>query len=56
MAKARKKVATLTREELEDQVDLFLRQGGKIEKVPTGVTGIQTTRGPRHITITPSRR
>lgn len=43
--------ATLTRKELEKQVKSFLKEGGKIEKIPTGQSGQQDRKGPVHIRI-----
>ncbi|HEY9036013.1 MAG TPA: hypothetical protein VIM96_04800 [Pseudomonadales bacterium] len=56
MAKQSSKNASLTREELGSHIAQFLKGGGKIDRIPSGVSGIQPGKGPKHIRITPSRR
>ena len=51
MAKPSNKQATLTREELDAQIEAFLKKGGKIDKIPSGVSGAQNGKGPKHIRI-----
>lgn len=44
-----------TRESIQDDIESFLKQGGKIEEVPTGVSGVVPQKGPRHIVIQSSK-
>lgn len=43
--------AVETSQSIEQLTEAFLTSGGEIEKVPTGVSGQQSIRGPRHIKI-----
>jgi len=36
---------------LEEQTAKFLAAGGKIQQIPSGVSGQVQTSGPRHITL-----
>ncbi len=38
-------------QELEEQTARFLAAGGKIQQIPSGVSGQVQTSGPRHITL-----
>lgn len=40
-----------TRESIAAQTEKFLESGGKIQEIPSGVSGQTTTSGPRHITL-----
>lgn len=40
-----------TSKSIESLTEAFLKSGGKIEEVPSGVSGQQSLRGPRHIKI-----
>lgn len=40
-----------TSESIAEQTERFLASGGKIQEIPTGVSGQVTTSGPRHITL-----
>lgn len=51
MAKQPSKKASLTREELDAQIDAFLKNGGKIDKIPSGVSGPEPSKGPKHIRL-----
>lgn len=51
MARVLKKKPELTRAQLDEQVEAFLKNGGTIEKIPSGKTGIEQQKGPRHIKI-----
>ncbi len=55
MAAKPKKNASLSRDELTKQINAFLKEGGEIEEVPSGVTGSTPVNGRRHIRITPSK-
>lgn len=35
----------------EEMIAAFLRAGGKIQQIPTGVSGQQNMAGPKHITL-----
>ena len=48
---AKTPAATETSESIAAQIDAFLKQGGEIQKIETGVSGQKTTSGPRHITL-----
>lgn len=56
MAAKSKQNATLTREELDKQIKSYLKNGGKIEQVESGVTGMQPLKGPKHIVINPAKK
>lgn len=51
MARQSTKNASLTREELDAQINEFLKNGGKINKIPSGVSGTEPSKGPKHIRI-----
>ncbi len=36
---------------LAEQVDAFLKSGGKVQKIPSGISGQTTTSGPRQIVL-----
>jgi len=40
-----------TSESIASQVDAFLKSGGEIQKIETGVSGQKDYSGPRHITL-----
>lgn len=40
-----------TSESIASQVEAFLKQGGEIKQIDTGVSGQKDTAGPRHITL-----
>ncbi|MCP5209147.1 MAG: hypothetical protein H7A01_18305 [Hahellaceae bacterium] len=43
--------AVETSQSIEQLTAAFLKSGGEIENIPTGVSGQQSVRGPRHIKI-----
>lgn len=50
--KSKKKVAAATsREDLARHVAAFLKGGGKVQQIPTGVSGQTSTSGPRQIVL-----
>ncbi len=50
--KSRKKAAAdASREDLAEQVAAFLKAGGKVQQIPTGVSGQTSTSGPRQIVL-----
>lgn len=55
MAARPKKTAILTRDELEKDIHRFKNKGGKIEKIPSGVTGMHPHKGQKQIVITQSK-
>ena len=51
-SKSRKKVAVdNSRENLAKHVAEFLKAGGKVQQIPTGVSGQTSTSGPRQIVL-----
>ena len=40
-----------TSESIAAQVEAFLKQGGEIQQIDTGVSGQKNVSGPRHITL-----
>ena len=51
MAKKPKKPVVSTREDLEEHIAAFLKAGGKVQKIPSGVSGQTSTSGPRQIVL-----
>ncbi len=50
--KSKKKVsADNSREDLARHVADFLKSGGKVQQIPTGVSGQTSTSGPRQIVL-----
>jgi len=49
--KAKKEAAVSTREDLEEHVAAFLKAGGKVQQIPSGVSGQTSTSGPRQIVL-----
>lgn len=56
MAAKPKNIASLSRDQLEEDILKYKREGGEIQQVPSGVSGVTPTKGPRHIVINPSKR
>ena len=50
-AKPKKKAATETHDSIEEQTAAFLRAGGEIQQIASGVTGQQNLAGPRQIVL-----
>lgn len=51
-SKKKDKVAVVSRQELDDQVQAFLKKGGEIEQIPKGKSGQQDSPpGRKHIII-----
>lgn len=44
-------IAQETSASIAEQTARFLASGGKIQEIPTGVSGQVATSGPRHITL-----
>ena len=52
MANRSKKMAAVSnRENLAKHVDTFLKAGGKVQQIPSGVSGQTSTSGPRQIVL-----
>jgi len=43
--------ATETSESIQAQIEEFLKSGGEINVIDSGVSGRESVRGPKHITI-----
>lgn len=51
-SKSAKKAASVeTSESIDQQVQQFLKSGGKIQQINSGVSGQQDGKGPKHITL-----
>ena len=51
-SKATKKEAVVsTREDLAEHIEAFLKAGGKVQQIPSGVSGQTSTSGPMQIVI-----
>ena len=52
MANRSKKLAAVSnRANLAKHVDAFLKAGGKVQQIPSGVSGQTSTSGPRQIVL-----
>lgn len=40
-----------TSESIDEQIQQFLKAGGKIQQISSGVSGQQDGKGPKHITL-----
>lgn len=49
--KPKKEATSSSREELQAQVSAFLKSGGKVQQIPSGVSGQTSTSGPRQIVL-----
>jgi hypothetical protein len=49
--KSKKEAATSNREDLTSHIEAFLKSGGKVQQIPSGVSGQTTTSGPRQIVL-----
>lgn len=49
--KSKKSTQVTSRKDLEQHVAAFLKAGGKVQKIPSGVSGQTTTSGPRQIVL-----
>lgn len=50
-SKAKKEAAISSRDDLEEHIEAFLKAGGKVQQIPTGVSGQTSTSGPRQIVL-----
>jgi hypothetical protein len=49
--KSKKEAAVSNREDLAEHVQTFLKTGGKVQQIPSGVSGQTSTSGPRQIVL-----
>lgn len=49
--KSKKEAAVSNRADLAEHVDAFLKSGGKVQQIPSGVSGQTSTSGPRQIVL-----
>jgi hypothetical protein len=49
--KSKKSVPIANRVDLEQHIAEFLKTGGKVQKIPSGVSGQTSTSGPRQIVL-----
>lgn len=49
--KKKPSAATETSQSIEEQTAAFLKSGGEIEHINTGVSGQESLSGPKHITL-----
>ena len=49
--KPKKEAPVSSREDLEAHIEAFLKSGGKVQQIPTGVSGQTSTSGPRQIVL-----
>ncbi len=49
--KSKKDAAVSNRADLAQHVDAFLKSGGKVQQIPSGVSGQTSTSGPRQIVL-----
>ncbi|MDB0051517.1 hypothetical protein OAE08_04945 [Gammaproteobacteria bacterium] len=49
--KSKKDAAVSNRADLAQHVDKFLKSGGKVQEIPSGVSGQTSTSGPRQIVL-----
>jgi len=49
--KSKKSVPIASRADLNEHISEFLKSGGKVQKIPSGVSGQTSTSGPRQIVL-----
>lgn len=49
--KSKKDVPQSNREDLAKHMEAFIKGGGKVQEIPSGVSGQTTTSGPRQIVL-----
>lgn len=49
--KKRQTVPAISSQAISEQTEAFLKAGGKIEVIKSGVSGQQALQGPRHISL-----
>lgn len=50
-AKKAQRAASETSKSIEEQTEAFFKAGGKIQQIRSGVSGMQSLAGPKHITL-----
>ena len=50
-SKAKKEAVVSNRADLAEHVQAFLKSGGKVQQIPSGVSGQTSTSGPRQIVL-----
>ncbi|MBS25416.1 MAG: hypothetical protein CMQ28_07230 [Gammaproteobacteria bacterium] len=48
---AKKESVVNTRDDLAEHIEAFLKAGGKVQQIPSGVSGQTSTSGPRQIVL-----
>ena len=48
---AKKESVVKTRDDLAAHIEAFLKAGGKVQQIPSGVSGQTSTSGPRQIVL-----
>ena len=48
---AKKESVDKTRDDLAEHIEAFLKAGGKVQQIPSGVSGQTSTSGPRQIVL-----
>ncbi len=48
---AKKESVVKTRDDLAEHIEAFLKAGGKVQQIPSGVSGQTSTSGPRQIVL-----
>ncbi len=49
--KSKKEAVVNTRADLTEHIEAFLKAGGKVQQIPSGVSGQTSTSGPRQIVL-----
>jgi hypothetical protein len=49
--KPKKEAVVSSREDLAEHIDAFMKTGGKVQQIPSGVSGQTSTSGPRQIVL-----
>ncbi|MBM88904.1 MAG: hypothetical protein CMQ41_11060 [Gammaproteobacteria bacterium] len=49
--KTKKDAVDSNHENLAEQIEAFLKAGGKVQQIPSGVSGQTSTSGPRQIVL-----
>ncbi len=50
-AKKKQQAAIETSQSIAEQTEAFFKAGGKIQQIRSGVSGLQSLAGPKHITL-----
>jgi len=49
--RSKKEAAVSNRADLEEHIEAFLKSGGKVQQISSGVSGQTSTSGPRQIVL-----